>query len=196
MNGTEYNNQFTQEELATEVWKDVVGYEGLYKVSNLGRVKSLDRVVIKNTGVKQLYKGELRKPQKTNDGYFRIRLHKQNKYNDMYVHRLVAQSFIPNYNNLIEINHKNEIRSDNRVSNLEWCTRDYNCNYGKRIERIVKSNSIPITMYDKKGNKLKDFKSSVEASKYLGKLNACSAIRKCCKGKRKMAYGYIWKYKQ
>lgn len=194
-NGAEYNNQFTQEELNNEIWKDVIGYEGLYKVSSLGRVKSLDKIVTHKDGRKQLYKGKLLSPYKSADGYLQVCLCKDNKVKKMYVHRVVSQSFSPNPDNLPHVNHKDEVVTNNRVSNLKWCTSKYNCNYGTRNSKIAKSRLKPVVMYDKQGNKLKEFKSLLDAERYLNKPKGNSQISRCCKGKRKSAYGYIWKYK-
>ncbi len=114
-----------------EIFKDVIGYEGFYKVSNLGRVISLWN----KPYIKEII------PQSNFDGYCRISLSKGNDdIKTVYIHRLVAQAFIPNPNSLPEINHKNEIKTDNRVENLEWCDSLYNMNYGSRIDRMVESN--------------------------------------------------------
>lgn len=188
-----YNQIFTEEELATEVWKDIVGYEGLYKVSNLGRVKSLDRIVTHKNGRKRLFKGKLITPFKNE--YFMVVLSKNGKKSSSNIHRLVAQAFIPNPNNLPEVNHIDENKSNNKVSNLEWCTSKYNINYGTRNERTAEAHNKPVVMYDKKGNKLKEFKSTMNASNYLNKQYAYNHINECCRGERKSAYGYVWKRK-
>lgn len=190
INGTEYNNQFTQEELNNEVWRDIKGYEGLYKVSSLGRVRSLDRVVTRNSG-KVLRKGKLLKPGKNKDGYFQVILSKAGKQKAARVNRLVALAFLSNPEDLPQVNHIDEDKSNNRVNNLEWCSREYNCNYGTRNEKISKS----VIMYDIQGNKLKEFDSIIDANQHLGKHKHSSNINACCSGKRKSAYGYKWKYK-
>lgn len=106
-----------------EIWKPVVGYEGLYEVSNLGRVRSIRRNKILNL-------------KKERDGYIRISLC-SNGVEKMYqVHRLVAKAFIPNPDNLPQINHKDEVKSNNVVDNLEWCTVAYNNSYGTRLQRV------------------------------------------------------------
>lgn len=194
-NGKEYNNQFTQEEVNNEIWKDIQGYEGLYKVSSLGRVKSSDRVVTCKGGIKRLYKGKILSIIMNKSGYFTVFLYKDNSAKQRYTHQLVAQAFIPNPNNLLEVNHIDEDKSNNRVSNLEWCTREYNCNYGTRNERKAKAQGKPVIMYDMNGNKLKEFDSMHDAERFLDKPHAHSNISMCCSGRYKSAYGYKWKYK-
>lgn len=122
-----------------EIWKDIAGYEGLYQVSNLGRVRSLDRTIqYFRQGVLNIAhrKGKLMKQNYTSDGYFMIYLRKDNIDKYYAVHRLVAQAFIPNPDNLPYVNHKDEVKDNNCVDNLEWCTHTYNCNYGTAIERM------------------------------------------------------------
>lgn len=117
----------------TEEWKDIQGYEGLYQVSNLGRVRSLDHIVsaISKWGTPQTYlsKGRIRKGVPSSKGYPQVLLSKEGTVTTHPIHRLVAVAFIPNPDNLPEVNHKNEDKSDSRASNLEWCTRDYNAHY-------------------------------------------------------------------
>jgi len=103
-----------------EEWRDIPGYEGLYQVSNLGRVKSLARSIVRGNGYKQTFKERILRPGPTN-GYFTVCINRKSEY----VHRLVAITFVPNPNNLREVNHINSDRSDSRVENLEWVsTRD------------------------------------------------------------------------
>lgn len=110
-----------------EIWKDIEGYEGLYQVSNYGRVKSL--------GNEASRKEKIRKVRFNNDGYPVIYLHKNGEKKFFLIHRLVAQTFIPNPNNLPEINHKDECKTNSFVENLEWCDRLYNINYGNAITK-------------------------------------------------------------
>lgn len=126
-----------------EIWKPIVGWEGLYEVSNLGNIRSLDKYVnsgIKNN-IKVLRKGQLLKIR-INQGYLEVTLTHNNKRKYCKVHRLVAQTFIPNPDNLPQINHKDENPLNNNVENLEWCTAKYNCNYGTRNNRIYNKTSF------------------------------------------------------
>ena len=124
----------------TEIWRDIKDYEGFYQVSNLGRIKSLDRVVINVNGKKSLYKGKVLSIHYDKNGYVKVCLNKNNKRRKFSVHRLVAEAFIPNPNNYPEVNHIDEVKTNNKVSNLEWCTSEYNKSYGTRAERSYQTN--------------------------------------------------------
>lgn len=165
--------------MITEIWKDIPGYNGLYQVSNLGRIYSN-------------YYNRLLTPELCK-GYLRISLSKDKKAKHYLIHRLVAQAFIDNPMNLPCVNHKNEIATDNRVDNLEWCDIIYNNNYGTRIIKAAKKKSIAVLQYDLDGKFIREWKSAAEASK---KLNITSGrICMVCKGIRKSANGYKWRYK-
>lgn len=128
---------FNSMEEVLEIWKPVVGYEGLYEVSNLGRVKSLDRIVKGCYGSIAHKKGKIISSGIGSTGYCIVSLQKDGKGKSFGVHRLVAQAFIPNPDNLPMVNHKDEVKTNNNVENLEWCDCKYNCNYGTGIERCV-----------------------------------------------------------
>ena len=113
-----------------EEWRPIVGYEELYEVSNLGRVRSIDRYVKYSNGQIHLHKGKVLSPVKSNLGYLLVSLCCNGKYKMFLVHRLVTEAFIPNPENLPEVNHKDEDKANNSVDNLEWCDRSYNNNYG------------------------------------------------------------------
>lgn len=122
-------------DVIAEIWKDVKGYEGLYQVSNLGCIRSLDRIIINSIGVKTKYRGKLLKQNISKFGYCRINLTHAQKREYFFVHRLIAQSFIPNPNNLPFVNHKDFNKINNHVNNLEWITgRDNIHHYYNTIE--------------------------------------------------------------
>ena len=182
-----------------EEWRDIKGYEGLYQVSNLGRVKSL----IRGTGNQfRFSKVEvILKPHLTKKGYFRLSLSKNNKRKSFQVHRLVAEAFIPNPNNYPQVNHKDENKTNNCVDNLEWCTNKYNCNYGNHGEKISKA---LLESYEKGNRKCKleggeraihnskvrcittgkEFYSIKQAGEYYG-ISSYLNISNVCRGKRK-----------
>ena len=170
-----------------EIWKDIEGYDGKYQVSNYGNVKSLN---YNNT-----CKERLLKPMLKNRGYLCVSLYKPLKI--FSIHRLVANAFIPNPDNLPCVNHKDEDKTNNHVGNLEQCTNKYNQNYGTCRERIRKSllnypkTSKKVYQYTLDGEFVKEWKSTKECAR-----NGFDqrAIVKCCKGKRKTHRGYIWSY--
>lgn len=127
-----------------EIWKDIEGYEGLYQVSNLGRVRSLDRYTKGKNNSKIFKKGKLLKISQNQHGYNIVQLWNKQKCFQTGVHRLVAQAFIPNPNNLPQVNHKDENKINNCVDNLEWCSAEYNTNYGTCIKRrSEKQKNVP-----------------------------------------------------
>ena len=174
-----------------EMWKDIKDYEGLYQVSNLGRVKSLERLAKSNNNNYRIVKEKLLKQSEDKDGYKRVSLNKNNKSKLCTIHRLVAEAFIPNPNNYPCINHKDENKQNNNLENLEWCTVKYNNNYGTRIERFKQKKQIAIGQYDLNGNLIKKWNSAKEVYKTLG--YDFSRIRKCCNNKSYKAYNCIWK---
>lgn len=175
-----------------EIWKDIKNYEGLYQVSNLGRVRSLNKCV-KHSNHYMNLKGQILKPQiDCQTSYKKIRLCKDGKYKHHSIHRLVAEAFIPNPNNYPVINHINENRIDNRIENLEWCTQKYNCNHGTKNKRTAIKLSKPVIQYDLDGNYIRKWQSAMEIQRQLGYAN--TNINACCNNKIKRVYGYIWKY--
>ena len=164
-----------------EIWKDIEGYEGLYQVSNRGRVKSLK------------YKKErILKPRKQS-GYYKVLLYNDKKY-EYSIHRLVAHAFIPNPDNLPQVNHRDENPSNNRVDNLEWCDGKYNINYGTCIAKRARSKSKKVLQFKPDGTFVKEWKSIIDVQRNLGFDHA--NISRCCKNIRKTAYGFLWKYKK
>ena len=170
-----------------EEWRDIEGYEGLYQVSNLGNIKSL--------GNDKKRKEKILKPNINNYGhYLKVCLFKQGKQKQYLVHRLVAQAFIPNPQNLPQINHKSEIKTDNRVENLEYCSAEYNNNYGTHNQRSAASR----INHPKRSKQVlcvetgKIYSSTHQVERELGFAN--TYISAVCRGKTKTAYNFHWKY--
>ena len=182
-------------------WRDVVGYEGLYQVSNLGRVRSLGRIIYWR-GTSLFREGRIMTPRINKYGYFQLTLTKDKKHKTHTVHRLVAEAFIPNPDNLPQVNHKDENKLNNCIDNLEWCDSPNNCNYGTRNKRISasqindKNKSKPILQYTLSNFLLKEYKSIHEANRDTGIDR--KDISYVCNNKcgHKTAGGYIWKYKE
>lgn len=170
-----------------EIWKIINEYPD-YKVSNMGNVKSIERKVKKWNGYRTV-RERILKARTMSNGYKYVSLSSNaEKPKNMYVHRLVAEAFIDNPDNLPQVNHRNEIKTDNRVENLEWCDLKYNCNYGTRNERVAKSISKPVRQIETGIV----FQSANEVERKLGFSN--SNICQCCNGKRKSAYKYHWEW--
>lgn len=172
----------------TEEWKKVEGFEGFYEVSNFGNVRSLNYHnwgIVKNlTPVVDRY------------GYERVCLTKNGKQFNRLVHRLVATAFVENPNDLPQINHLNEIKTDNRVVNLEWCSAKENTNHGTRNQRMSQSkknkNCKAVVQMDMNGNEIRKWVSFMEVNRVLG--YDVGFLARCCKGRSKSAYGYMWCY--
>lgn len=167
-----------------ETWKDVAGYEGLYQVSDQGNVRSKRR---------RGSSGGIMKPKLKNDGYLQVALYRERKQQGLLVHRLVAEAFISNPLNLLQVNHKDEDKTNNAANNLEWCTAKYNSNYGTCQARKAAKCSKAVLQYDKEGNFVREWPSTHEVERQTG--FAQSHISKCCRGELKSVYGFIWKYK-
>ena len=205
-----------------EVWKDVKNYEGYYIVSSMGKVKSLDRIVLGKNGASYFRSGKLKSSVTNKWGYLQVLLSKNNKQKLCLIHRLVAEVFIPNPENKPHIDHINTDKKDNRVENLRWATRSENMNNPltkekcremnkgkhrseetkKKISESGKGRILSEESKKKigKGNGKpvycieldKIFESTCEASRELG--ISQSSISLVCRGKRKTAGGYHWEY--
>ena len=184
---------------AVEEWKPIRKYKGFYEVSNLGRVRSLPRDT--KFGQRQkLVKGQILKPIERN-GYLYASLCKHNKTTRYAIHRLVADAFIPNYDNLPQVNHRDENKANNRVENLEWCTADYNNRYSDIYKKAAEAAKIPVVQYTKDGKKVAEYPSMLAASKATGVsvagISACVRNRRCKDGKgcyytTQSAGGFVW----
>ena len=176
----------------TEVWKDIEGYEGLYQVSNLGRVKSLP----KKTKNQYSYKEIMLKQNKDKDGYLIVNLTKNKKGKTYKVHRLVAFAFIPKIKNKEIINHKDGNKQNNSVDNLEWCTNRENIIHAfkNNLIKIKKGKENPVCkkVILKRNNEKLEFYSLKEASKYLGV--GSNAICNCLKKRSRTCKGYEVNY--
>lgn len=190
-----------------EDWKDIKGYENLYQVSNTGRVRSKERIARRNGITTKRLKSVILKPQKQVNGYLFVCLSKDGKYKQYLIHRLVATAFI---NGEGEVNHIDEDKTNNCVSNLEWVTHSDNINYGSCIKRRIEHSdfkgrnnpmfgrkgkdnprSIPIRQYDLQGNLIKEYDSAATAGRELN--ISSSSICRCANGFKRSYGGYIWK---
>ena len=163
------------------MWKPIIDYEGIYEINELGEVRRIST-------------GYILKDYICHDGYKRVGLTKKGKTKSLLLHRLLALTFIPNPNNYPCINHKDEDKSNNSLDNLEWSTYKYNLNYGTRNVRANETRKKPILQYSKDGEFIREWKSVTDLKNETGM--DITHVSSCCKGKRKSANGYRWKYKK
>lgn len=170
-----------------EIWKDINGYECIYQVSNLGKVKSL-----------KFGKEKILRACKNRYGYLQVILWNNGIIKSKTIHKLVAEEFILNIYNKCDVNHINGIKTDNRLSNLEWSTRSENIQHAFAIGlcKLGKDHhsSKSVIQYDKHGLFVSEYVSGLEAQKMTNINNG--SISNCCYGKLKSAGGYIWKFKK
>lgn len=174
-----------------EIWKDIKNYEGLYQISTLGRVRSFDRIVNSKNGGKQLKIGKILKPIK-GEKYLMVDLSVNNRSHFRHIHRLVAEAFIPNPHNYSIINHKDENKLNNVVSNLEWCTQKYNVNYGNSLKQRAESHKKSVIAFDDLHKLGTYFRSVTDAAAYFN--GSKSNISIALKNSTKTAFGYTWEY--
>ena len=176
-----------------EVWRDIKGYEGIYQVSDLGKVKSLARTIYFPSGGKRKVKDRILKPAIDKDGYELLTLAKNGENKNTRVHRIVAEAFIPNNENKPQVNHINEIKDDNRAVNLEWSTSQENINHGNGIEKRAKKARKPVMAINILTKERKVYPSIISTEKD----GFCSrTVSSVCKGRegRTQHRGYFWKY--
>ena len=181
-----------------EVWKPIKGYDGYYEVSNIGRVRSLDRIVTYSNGLRCLHRGRVLKAAADKDGYFRVVL-SNIEHSNRIVHRLVAEAFIDNPDHLPEVNHKDENKQNNVVSNLEWCTDKYNVNYGTALSRRADTQrndpdqSKPVIQYTKDGHVVAEYPSIRETVRQTGIKK--TTISRSCRGLQKYCHKFYFRFK-
>lgn len=169
-----------------EIWKDIEGYEGLYQVSNFGRVKSLDRLDSANHKLK----GKLKSTSIRPNGYVNVILYKNSQRKGYSVHRLVAETFIPNPEQKPQVNHKDEDKTNNTVLNLEWATNKENVNHGNRTTKAMIKMSKEVYCFETG----KTYINARHASEALGVSREC--VRDVCLGKQTQTKGFTFTYKE
>lgn len=178
-----------------EIWKPIPDFPG-YEASSLGRIKSTERIVEVHHKVgyyTYIIPERIMKPHLMNSDYLGIALCLKGKHINTIVHRLIAKTFIENPYHFPEVNHKNEIKTDNRVSNLEWCTRDYNKNFGTGSRRSGDKRGKKVLQFDLNGNFIKEW-NTIRTASYQTNTDQKGIIM-CCKGKQSKANNFIWRYK-
>lgn len=174
--------------MSKEVWKPVVGHEGLYEVSSIGRVKRVERYAPYRDGFR-IKREKILSPNVINGGYQQVLLTKNMVRRGHLVHRLVANAFIDNPDGLPQVNHKDGNKKNNTVSNLEWCTAKENMLHS--VVNGMRNDCKSVGMYTVDGNLLQTFKSIGEAERKTGIFS--QNISCVCKGQAKTAGGYVWK---
>lgn len=174
---------------SSEIWKPIIGYEDYYEVSNLGRIRAVDRTITDKNGREKKLHGHMMLQQKQRNGYYSVMLTRGGKKKRISVHRLVGTAFVPNPGNLPEINHKDETRDNNCADNLEWCDRSYNNVYGAKLTNQVKRQSKPVKQM-LNGITIAVYPSAMAAYRATGVSQG--GISGCCRGELKTSGGYQW----
>lgn len=166
-----------------EEWREVLGFDILYEVSNLGRVRT-------RYSEEHGYSNEYTylKPLDNNKGYLRFNWRQRKHQRTVYLHRLVAEAFCDNPNMYSEVNHKDEDKNNNRADNLEWCNHKYNSNYGTRNKRTAEKNRVKVQCIETGAI----FQSLDEAAEQMGVVK--TSISNCLRGRSKSSAGYTWRY--
>lgn len=163
----------------SERWKFIEGFDGHYQISDKGRVKRTET-------------GAILKPSVSTNGYLFVNPYKNGKNYPKNIHRLVAEAFLPNPHNFTEVNHKDEDKTNNDISNLEWCDRSHNINHGNRNVKVARKLSKAVVQIDLNGNNVNEFYGLHEAQKQTGV--DFRSIQACCKKRIKSTGGYVWRY--
>lgn len=183
----------------TEIWKDIIGYEGLYQVAYSGKIRSLDRLVLNTVNKKRAYKGIILLPTINKGGYYTVALSKVGIIKRVSIHRVVAIHFLPNPLNLPEVNHKLGIKSLNSADDVEWCSEAYNKQHAismglnDNLLKYIESKKIRVIQQDLQCNNIQEFESITKASNILN-INR-GAIYNCCIGKQLTANNYKFIFK-
>lgn len=174
-------------------WREIKGYEGKYIISNYGEVISLPRYKQNNSKLQYVEPKEIIRYVNKRNGYVYVQLWNNATYRSIRLHKLVAQTFIPNKDNKLQINHKDGNKQNNKMDNLEWCTNKENIIHAHKMGLANNNNQkIKVNQYDLKGNFIRSFNSILDASKETRV--SMGNISLCINNKRKTAGGYIWKY--
>lgn len=176
-----------------EIWKDINGFEGIYQVSNLGRVKSLKRKIGTQGKVIEINREKIMKGRIDLVGYLKVVLRKDGYGYEKQIHRLVLEAFKPETNNSLVVNHIDGVKNNNNLDNLEWCTQKENLKHASKMGLLKNRNTrkYKVIKCDKDNNVIKIYNNLSEASK--GDIGLKLRISRCCRGIQQSADGFIWK---